>query len=267
MSKLESRIEKISRGSPAPMGFGAASRAAQTPAMALIGILPNNALEGAKSLAGLDADGALLAGVDSGEEISSLTEALGSTPWGVKADALNGESVDDLVQKGCDFFLVSPDNVTVEAAKDDRAAFILSLPMGANDAFLRALEDLPICAAFTSLTADGPLTLQRLIDVASVRTMFDKYLLVEVPARLSSKELEGLRDVGVDAVVVNMEASTEESLKAMKKRLVELPRQRKPRSERSSAIIPAGLGAGSAHSDHEEEEYDDASIEDYRRIN
>jgi hypothetical protein len=97
--------------------------------------------------------------------------------------------------------------------------------------------------------------------------MFDKYLLVEVPASLSSKELEGLRDVGVDAVVVNVEASTEESLKAMKKRLVELPRQRKPRSERSSAIIPAGLGAGSAHSDHEEEEYDDASIEDYRRIN
>ena len=175
MSKLVSRIEKISRGSPAPMGFGAATRAAQTPAMALIGILSQNSLEEAKSLASLDADGALLTGIDSGEEIASIAEALGSTPWGVRADALDGETADGLVQKGCDFFLVNPESVTVEAAKDDRAAFILSIPIGANDGFLRTLEDLPISAAFTSLADNGPLTLQRLIDVVSVRTMFDKY--------------------------------------------------------------------------------------------
>ena len=156
MSKLVSRIEKISRGSPAPMGFGAATRAAQTPAMALIGILSQNSLEEAKSLASLDADGALLTGIDSGEEIASIAEALGSTPWGVRADALDGETADGLVQKGCDFFLVNPESVTVEAAKDDRAAFILSIPIGANDGFLRTLEDLPISAAFTSLADNGP---------------------------------------------------------------------------------------------------------------
>ena len=253
MSKLVSRIEKISRGSPAPMGFGATARAAQTPAMALIGILSQNSLEGAKCLASLDADGALLADVDSGEEISTMAEALGPTPWGVKTHALDGEAADSLVQKGCDFFLVSPDSVTVEAAKDDRAAFILSLPVDANDGFLRALEDLPISAAFISLTDNGPLTLQRLIDVGSVRTMFDKYLLVEIPVSLSAKELEGLRDMGVDAVVVDVGAASEESLKAMKERLLELPRQRKPRSERTSAVIPAGFGAESAHFDHEDE--------------
>ena len=254
MSKLVSRIEKISRGSPAPMGFGAATRATQTPAMALIGILSQNSLEEAKSLASLDADGALLTGIDSGEEITSIAEALGSTPWGVRADALDGETADGLVQKGCDFFLVNPESVTVEAAKDDRAAFILSIPIGANDGFLRTLEDLPISAAFTSLADNGPLTLQRLIDVVSVRTMFDKYLLVEVPVGLSARELEGLRDVGVDAVVVDVGAASGDSLKALKERLLELPRQRKPRSERTSAIIPVGFGAESAHFDDDEDE-------------
>lgn len=253
MSKLVSRIEKISRGSPAPIGFGASSRAAQTPAMALICVLSGNSPEDAKCLADLDADGALITDANSTEELSSLTEALGSTAWGAKVGDLNGETADGLIQQGCDFFLVDADSVTVEAAKDDRAAFILSLPEGANDGFLRALEDLPITAAFTSLASDGPLTLQRLIDVGSLRTMFDKYLLVQVNPALSARELEGLRDMGVDALVVDVAAASEDSLKALKEGLLKLPRQRKPRSEKTSAVLPSGLSGGNAHSDHEEE--------------
>ena len=253
MSKLVSRIEKISRGSPAPIGFGASARADRTPAMALIGVISGNSTEDAKCLADLDADGALIADANSTEEFSSLAEALGSTPWGAKVDDLNGETADGLILQGCDFFLVDADSVTVEAAKDERAAFILSLPDGASDGFLRAIEDLPVTAAFTSLAADGPLTLQRLIDVGSLRTMFDKYLIVQVSPGLSDKELEGLRDMGVDALVVDVATASEDSLKAMKESLLKLPRQRKPRSEKAGAVLPSGLSGGNAHSDHDEE--------------
>jgi hypothetical protein len=221
--------------------------------MALIGILSGNSTDDAKCLANLDADGALIAGTNSAEDLASLTKALGSTPWGVKVDDLNGETADGLIQQGCDFFLVDADSVTVEAARDDRAAFILSLPEGASDGFLRALEDLPITAAFTSLADNGPLTLRRLIDVGSLRTMFDKYLLVQVDPGLSARELEALRDMGVDAVVVDVATASEDSLKAMKENLLKLPRQRKPRSEKTSAVLPSGLSGGNAHSDHEEE--------------
>lgn len=253
MSKLVSRIEKISRGSPAPIGFGASGRTPRTPAMALIGILSGNSTEDAKCLADIDADGALIADANSTEDLASLAEALGSTPWGVKVDDLNSETADGLIQQGCDFFLVNADTVTVEAAKDERAAFILSLPQGANDGFLRAVEDLPVTAAFTSLDGEGPLTLQRLIDVGSLRTMFDKYLLVQVNPGLSARELEGLRDMGVDVLVVDMAAASEDSLRALMESLLKLPRQRKPRSEKTSAVLPSGLSGGNAHSDHEEE--------------
>ena len=178
---------------------------------------------------------------------------LAPLPWGAKVDDLNGETADDLIQQGCDFFLVDADSVTVEAAKDERAAFILSVPDGASDGFLRAIEDLPVTAAFTSLAADGPLTLQRLIDVGSLRTMFDKYLLVQVSPGLSDKELEGLRDMGVDALVVDVATASQDSLKAMKESLLKLPRQRKPRSEKAGAVLPSGLSGGNAHSDHDEE--------------
>ena len=253
MSKLVSRIEKISRGSPAPIGFGAASRAARTPAIALVGILSRNILEDAERLASLDADGALIDGEASDEDLAALTEALGSTPWGVKTADLDDKTADGLVQKGCDFFLIDAANASVESAKDDRADLILSIPADASDGFLRALEDLPIGATFISLNANGPLTLQSLIDVASMRTMFDKYLLVQAPSDLSAKELEALRDVGVDAVVVDVGSASEESLKTMKQRLLELPRQRKPRSERASAVIPSGMPGGNTHPDPDEE--------------
>ena len=157
MSKLVSRIEKISRGSPAPMGFGAASRASHTPAMALIGLLSSKSPKVAKILADLDADGALLVDLDPNTDVAPVTDTLGSVPWGVKTQYLDAETSDSFVQKGCDFFLVTPESATVEAAKDDRAAFILSLPADANDGFLRALEDLPIAAAFTSLADGGSL--------------------------------------------------------------------------------------------------------------
>ena len=252
MSNLLSRIEKISRGSPAPIGFGAASRAAQSPAMAIVGLLTPKSRRKAKTLADLDADGALLVDITADKALDSISNSLRSVPWGVKADELDSKAAAALIKKGCDFFFVTPDNVTVEAARDDRAAFILSLPADPGDGLLRALEDIPVNAAFLSL-ADGPLTLQRLIDVASVRAMFDKYLFVQVPAATSSRELEALRDVGVDALVIDMATTTKKSLTALKKRLTELPRQRKPRSERTSAVLPAGLTGGNADYDHEDE--------------
>ena len=253
MSKLVSRIEKISRGSPAPIGFGASGRTSRTPAMALIGVLSGNSTENAKCLADLDADGAIISATNSTEDFTSLAEALGSTPWGIMVDHLDGKTADGLIQQGCDFFLADAGGISVEAAKDERAAFVLSLPKEASDGFLRAIEDLPITAAFTSLAADGPMTLKDLVDVGSLRTMFDKYLLVKVNPDLSSKELEGLRDMGVDAVVVDLAGASQDSLKSLKQRLIKLPRQRKARSEKSNAVLPSGLSGGNAHTDHDEE--------------
>ena len=253
MSKLVTRIEKLSRGSPTPMGFGASSRAAQTPAMALIGILTKRSLKAAERLAKLDADGALIFDASSVNGLNLIIEALGETPWGIKTTGLDAEGSDALVEKGCDFFIADADSVTVEAAKDERADVILSLPEDPADGFLRALEDLPISAVYTSLNEGDRLTLQRLIDVGAVRTMLDKYLIVEIPATLSSRELEALRDMGVDAVAVKAAGATKSSLKSLKQRLVELPRQRKSRQERSSAVLPAGLRASNAHSDHDNE--------------
>ena len=240
------------------MGFGHAARPQKTPAMAFIGLLSQNYKRGATRLNRIEADGALLRGVNPDQVLTDIAGALGDVPWGLEAEETNGDSVETLVEKGCDFFLVSPDKVTVEAVKNDGADFLLSLPLGADDSFLRTIEDLPISAVFMSLgPSSSPLNLRHLINIASVRTMFDKYLLVEVPNTVSAKELEGLRDIGVDAVVIDAGQSSEKVLKGIKQDLLDMPRQPKPKSERTTPMLAVGLGASTRHADEEDEEYEE----------
>ena len=256
MSKLLSKLEKINRGSPARLGFGTSSRTERTPSMALIGRLSQNYTQGANRLAKVEADGALLDGESLDSRLSDVAGALGNIPWGIRADGLDGEGSQGLLEKGCDFFVVSPEKVTVEAMKDDRAAYLLVLPPDADERFLRAIEDLPVDAVFMSLgSLESSLTLQHLITICSVRVLFDKYLAIEVPAALSSKEVEGLRDVGVDALVVDAARSSEKVLGNLKKALLSVPRQRRSRSERVSPVLPRGSYAAPSPP-HEEDDED-----------
>lgn len=254
MSKLLSRLEKINRGSQAPMGFGVAVRTEKTPAMALIGLLAQNYKQGANRLVRLKADGVLLEGAGLDGKLLEIAGALDTVPWGVKVEEMDGDKARGLVEKGCDFFVVSPERVTVEAVKDERAAYLLSLPSDVDDRFLRAIEDLPVDAVFMSIAStESPLTLQHLINIGSIRTMFDKYLILGVPATISAKEMEGLRDMGVDALVVDAGRSSEKVLGAIKENLLSLPRQRKLRSDRISPVLPHMADSSAVSSDEEDE--------------
>ncbi len=239
------------------MGFGAAARTPKTPAMALIGLISQNHKRGAARLARIEADGALLEGTNLDGKLADIVQALGPVPWGVKAAGeMDVERVKALTEKGCDFLVASPENVTVEAVKEDKPAFLLSLPAGAGDGFLRAIEDLPVDAVFLSLCPGGSsLTLQDLITVGAARSMFDKYLIVGAPATVSPSELAGLRDMGVDAVAVDAGRSPEKALKAIKESLLDLPRQRKARSERGGSALSGRVGGSTPYSDEDDDEY------------
>ena len=257
MSKLLAKLERINRVVTGPLGFSTAARVDKTPAMALIGLLSQNYAQGAARLVRLDADGALLEGADLGDKLADLAEALDKVPWGLRVKELKGEETQQLLALGCDFFAVRPEGTLVEALKDDRGAYLLCLPPDADEGFLRAIEGLPVDAVLmTPNSLESPLTLQHLVYLSSVRAMFDKYLMVEVPVTLSTKEVEGLRDIGVDAIVVDAGRTSLSALEELKEKLLNLPRQRRGRSERVNAILPHGSRSSTESPPDEEEEED-----------
>ena len=260
MSKLLDRMERIDRGGGRSMGFGAAARAETLPAMVLLGTIAkgDRSRQSASLLAKIGADGALLEGMGKGKVFQEIVRNLEGVPWGIKVEGLNTDQADLCKKEGCDFLAFGPEQALVGAMEDEDTGYVLCIPPDMDERSLRAIEELPIDAVLLRLTSlETPLTLQHLIDIGSVRSNFNKYLLLEVPVALTGRELEGLRDMGVDGLVVDANTTPEEELGGLRERLLTLPRRQRDLSRRPSAILPHASFAPIGVSPDEDEEEED----------
>ena len=183
-------------------------------------------------------------------EHTELLVAFGGLP--VK----NGQ-VGNYRDQGCDFLAFGPKGALLEALEEDDTGYILSIDPDMDERYLRTIEDLPVDAVLLSMkSVEPPLTVQDLITISSVRGNFSKYLLLEVTGGFSANELEGLRGIGVDALVVEATTLSAKKLQELRDALLALPKRQRSRSPRASAVLPRGsfvLPGASAG----EEEYDD----------
>jgi hypothetical protein len=177
-------------------------------------------------------------------------------PWGISVETLNGEQATQCREKGCDFLAFGPEKTLLGALEDEDTAYILNIQPDMEERYLRAIEDLPVDAVLLPMRSlEPPLTLEHLITIGSVRANFSKYMLLEIPAVLTAGELEGLRDIGIDGLVVDATTTSAEDLEGLKERLLALPRRARSRAQKPSAVIPhTGYSLGSASADEEDEE-------------
>ena len=260
MSKLLDRLERIGRGSPAAIGF-AAARAERIPGMALIGVVSgsSNSTRGASALAKMEVDGALIEGPASDAAIKKLAKALDNVPWGLRLQELKGEEASGLKESGCDFLAFEPAGVLLGALEDTDTGYLLCIQPDMEERSLRAIEDLPIDAVILLLkSAKPPLTLQHLMTIGSVRAEFSKNLLVEIGGAPTAAELQVLKDIGVEGLVLDSTTASAEELQTLKENLLSMPKRTRSRSRKPGAILPRsvypGLGAPAAEDDEEEEE-------------
>ena len=258
MSKLLDRLDKLGRGPTVAMGFGAGGRAEKLPGMALLGDLSSGKrqAQAAATLSKIGADGALVSGCTDGIP-ENVAEALKDVPWGVRASALTGDAATGFRDKGCDFLAFAPDGAQVGALGNEDTGYILCVSQSMDEQALRAIEDLPVDAVLLSLDSVAPpLTIQHLLAIGAVRGSFSKYLLLEAPAELSGEELEGLKDMGVDGLVVDATAASAKELRALQEGLMALSRRQRNRGRKAGAVQPRDSYAGPA-SLHGEEDNDE----------
>ena len=257
MSKFLDRLDKINRGTPASLGFGVPVRAEKVPSMALLATLtePAKSAEAASVLARIGADGVLIEGMSIEDVLEGLAQSLDNVPWGLRVHELKGEDVNSYREKGCDFLAFGPENALLGALEDENTGYLLCIPPDMDERYLRAIEDLPVDAALLVMkSVEPPITLQHLITISSVRGAFSKYLLLEIPGTLTTGELEGLRDIGVDGLVVDATALSAEELERLKHRLFTLPRRLRARPSKPRAILPSTTYTPADAPSHEEDE-------------
>ena len=254
MSKFLDRLERISLGAPAPMGFGV-PRAQKTPGMALVGLVSGDYTAGVGALAGLAPDAALISVASGLPTLKKLGQSLGKpVPWGLRVSALTEKQARTYEDGGSDLLAFSLEETPVSAVASDGMARILCIEAGIQIEKLRAVNALPIDVVLLSMTGvSAPWTLADLASIAEVSQRVDKYLLVEVSQLPGSKDLEALREVGVQGLVVDVGAVASESLAELKAALLEMPRQRPPNKGRAAAVLPSSVFFPDPTAGHEEE--------------
>ena len=246
------------------MGFGSAAKAEKLPAMALIGILTDKKKESEQAgmLVEVGADGVLVDGTGSAKALADMAKRLDGVPWGPKVSELVAEKATSFREAGCDFLAFGPEKALLGALEGEDTAFLLCIEPDMEERSLRAIEDLPVDGVLLPSSVIGlPVTVQHLIDLGTIRGMFSKYLFLELPGALSSRELEGLRDLGVDAVVVNPTILSREEIEGMLASLKSLPKKQRDKTHRADAVLPRS-SMGFVVSPAQEEEDDDDDYAD-----
>ena len=84
--------------------------------------------------------------------------------------------------------------------------------------------------------------------------------MVEVAQAPGKKDLEALRNIGVQGLVLDVGTAGSESLVELKAALLDMPKQQPSRRGRNVAILPSSVfsvGQEPAHEEEEEEEDDE----------
>ena len=259
MSKLLDRLDRISRGTPNSMGFGAVSRTDKVPSMAMIGLISDRGkpADQASILAKIGVDGVLVEGVEKKTALSSLSKALDKVPWGLRLTGIDEEAATRYREQGCDFLAFGTEGVTLSALEDEDSGYLLCIQPDWDERRLRAIEHLPVDGAVLALpSADPPLTIEHLIAIGLVRGEFSKYLLLEVPGLPTSGELEGLREIGVDGLVVDAALHSAEDLQGLRDRLMDLPKRQRS-TKKASAVLPSSAYAPQSVVSNDDDDYED----------
>ena len=236
MSKLIQRIERLGKDTPAPLGFGAATRRKAAPTMVLL--VSTADPSAAAKLEDISLDGVIYTSpAAKGADLAKASSSLKDVPWGSQVEILTVDQVKELVDAGCDFITLTGTTASLEALQSEDLGKFLVVPAGIKEEHAHSLEVLPVNAVIFADVVSAPLNLESLIALAAVRGEIGCAFLIRVNGTLSAWELECLREIGVEGVIVDLASTDAEALTALAKAILDLPRRRS-RSEMSSPSLP-----------------------------
>jgi hypothetical protein len=246
MSKLGDAIRRSQRVESAPMGF-AAARPAPKPTM-LVGLINGQEAE----LNQAKEAGADVIIVDRhGHDVQlSDIEKLEATelPVGITGRVLT-VSMADLRKAGLDFLAFEPDHTPATALLEEDLGFVVRLPEGADESYLRSLETISLEAVLIA-QPKLPLTAANQIELGRLAMLAHRPLICSVDSTISKEDLQCLRAAGV-AVVLSQSI---DGVKALKATVATLP-ARKVHKEEQRTIV--SLPRGAATAEHDDDDDDD----------
>ncbi|MBT4072503.1 MAG: hypothetical protein HOC77_06805 [Chloroflexi bacterium] len=257
MSKLTDRLDALGRVAPAPMGFAARPTVKATATMLLLGSAP--AIDAAKYTGAEGVDAVIFTGSDALSE--DVTKALEDTIWGVSVSDVDFAGLDALKDKGCDFVVPSSNDGSAATLRDDDMARGYEVDTSLTDKMARALEFLPVdLLLLTPPDSLWPLKLSSLIDLQATVGLVGSHFVLRVDSPPSLEDLEIIRNLPVDALLVDLSSTTSADLKKYRDCIDGLPprKHRGGGGDHHDATMPqTGTFSGGHSHDHDDDDWDD----------
>ena len=253
LAKLIERLHDLGKSDPAPIGFGRPVQQKRRPALLLIGEANPGQLKSLVSKGAVEhLDAVLMTGAPSEKD----AEAIGDTLWGARLSDADETGLDRLKSSGCDFIIIGSDEAPASILRDDGMARGKELPLEITERQARVLDDLP----FDFLTLSygekpGKLTIAGLLEYQAAVSMVGKHIVLQVAKMPSEAELNVLRDLPIDAVIVPAGGMTSAQGQAARE-AIDAIEPRKPRSHHDDPAI-AQSGKSPVDAESHDDGFDD----------
>jgi len=243
MSKLLEKLERISEGGGQPLGFGAAANRAKISPMVIVASVPVGNAQLAAIAVESGADAVLMTAEHQkkrDEVLAQLSSAKINIPWGVCLDKGTREEIEQLIEMGCDFVILSPAETPAAVLNEERIGKVLQIDASLSDNLAKAINRLSVDAVLLSTVGgdEAAITVHELMVYERLAAAARKHLLAAMPPALPIDDVESLWRLGVRGVVVELTAKNPElRLSQVKEAIQKLP-TRKKTGERISATLP-----------------------------
>ena len=231
MGKLLDRLEEVTKGPVRVLGFGPRPDSQQISSMVLVSWASAVTKQGFSKIASLS--DAIIVNEKGLTKAKSTAKSKKSEDYvlGIAIETDSGDQIDFVKEKGADFFVVNLDQTRVNSMGNGDVSRALVISPDLDESLMRGLEDLPIDVLILRCpNSEGPLSLTDLLKISNVRLAMSRYMLVEWNAPLDTRELEQLRDLGVDGILADFEKTGVGTIEKLRESIDSLP-PRKPRHD------------------------------------
>ena len=238
MSKLIDMLEKTGDFTPGPMGFGlATSREKSTAQMVLVVRASTDLLTKTNSLEKVEADAIL---VDTNiEEFREVTKSLSNRPCGFYSAELTALNASELVDSCCDFVIFESLNSEAAITNIVDLGIVAVISADMDKETVRSIGMLPIDAVLLRPSLrDQPLTVNEATDIQKLARLVGKPVLVETPNGISQQNLEVLKNIGVEGLIVDVENTTDLDKITKTNEAISKLQRAEHKTARRDAIIP-----------------------------
>jgi hypothetical protein len=241
MSKFIDKLNSVSQGGQAPMGFRAVG-VKPKPRMMLVAHVTG---AGAKAAG---ADAALVSVPKAGAESPKTSaKAKPDIPWGGWLKEVTGPAIKKLGEGGADFAVFPAASASQAVLEEEKLGKIVEVEAALDAGLLKAIDDLPVDAVL--IAGEKPtLSWQDLMLFRRGANILTKPLLVVVSPDITAGEMQALCEAGVSGVVAGGKWAE------LRRMIDKLTSPKAGRRRRAEPLVPRIGGETGTVSEEEEDD-------------